>query len=85
MEALNHDNSLNLARKFAAELQFKQKNYEIAAKLYNEINNFLKAELCYKIVQQSNPEEIEPLVKLADYQRQIGLYNDAKRTIMEAI
>ena len=50
MEALNLDNSLNLARKFAAELQFKQKNYEIAAKLYNEINNFLKAELCYKIV-----------------------------------
>lgn len=50
LSALERDNGLNVARKLIADLHFRQQNFQLAANFYHEINHFMQAELCYKML-----------------------------------
>ena len=52
--AIDMDNGVNYARCLIANIAFQDEQYEQASKYYHEINNFIKAETCFKLLCAKN-------------------------------
>ncbi len=84
-DALNVDNGLNKAREWAANLHFKEKNYQEAKELYFEIQFLEDVEKCFEKMIEANPMSPKIREDKAKYYLQISLFDFAKKSYNEAI